>query len=112
MQLCSSKKPLYYLLGKHISKIIIIQIALSSTLKHFVKRLSYIIFKKYKQTFTKYRHKDHKLKIEPEDRLNRNQGNSDIVLLLAVKKIEIYSDLPLHKHVGLGKKKYSNYQKW
>jgi hypothetical protein len=47
-----------------MSKIIIIQFALGSIQKHFVIKLPYIRFVKYKQTFTKYRHKDHKLKIE------------------------------------------------
>lgn len=101
----SFNKALYCLLRKHTSKIIIIQVVFSSTHKRFVKRLPYIVFEKYKQTFTKYRYKDHKLKIETRRQIQWKPKEEWHCITLGSEEVEIFSDLlSLHKNKKLGEK--------
>lgn len=79
-------------LRKRIARIMMTLFASGSVHKRSAVKLLYIRFEKHKETLTKYRRKDHKLKIEARSQMLETQGTLTLHYTWLWKK-KIYSDL-------------------
>lgn len=68
------QKPFRCFLRKRIARMMMTLFASGSVHKCSAVKLLYIRFEKHKETLTKYRRKDHKLKIEARSQMLETQG--------------------------------------